>query len=271
VGETMITNDGNRKVRITATAIPDNVTPTACIYRWSANGGTINTGQFDLALINGPIVAVMDSLVRLSRTSAQTTIDGSTVEINQLASAESNLSSSKSLLYEITEISGEESEEEADTDETERHYLAVEADKATNVTTAITSYVDDDIAGPVFSSSTITLTYTPGTTVTVWCEIRGCDKSYSATLVITAYPYNTSYDPSSHSICLLKDQSIPFIGTHTFQAMLFNDYGYIKTVNFTSNEDRVSISLNGLPNGNYYINVVDEQSNIVERKLIIAN
>jgi hypothetical protein len=276
LGETEVTDDGKRKVKITAVAHPDSVKPTACIYRWSAEGGTITTKEREIftpeLAVSDHIWLVIDSLIRYKLPAIFTTIDEKAVEINQVASAVSNLSSSKSLLYEITEISDEESEEEADTDETARRYLAVEADKATNTATVITRPIDDDlIAFPVWSSSTATLTYTPGTSVTVLCEIEGCDKSYSATLAIPNYPYNTSYVPSSRSICLLKDQTLPTGSVHTYQVQLFNDYGYIKTVTFTSNETTVLIPLNSLPNGNYYINVVDEQNNIVERKLIIAN
>jgi hypothetical protein len=61
------------------------------------------------------------------------------------------------------------------------------------------------------------------------------------------------------------------IAGKNYQVHLYNDYGYVRTETFTSNDDTFSISLDNLPNGNYYINVLDDQGNIVDRKFVIAN
>jgi hypothetical protein len=277
-GETTTTAEGSYRVRITAVAAPDGVKPTSCVYHWSAEGGTITTMEElthepDIA-VSHPMWLVIDSLTRYNLPEVLTIIDEKPVKIKQVASAVSNLSPSKSTLYEVTEDDDEtdrETEENEDiTDgDTKTKYLTVEADRTSNATSAITRPEMNDWAVQIWSPNSATLTYTPGSTVTVFCEIDGC-KAYSASLKITYYPYNTSYLTATRSICLVKDQTLPAESTHTYRVQLFNDYGYVKTVSFTSNETTVSIPLNNLSAGNYYINVVDEENNIVERKLIPA-
>ncbi|MDR0680410.1 MAG: hypothetical protein LBG15_00950, partial [Dysgonamonadaceae bacterium] len=66
-------------------------------------------------------------------------------------------------------------------------------------------------------------------------------------------------------------RKIPATGTvQTYYVQLYSDQGYLKTVTFTSNQETVIIPLKGLPNGNYYINIVDVKGNVVDRKYIPA-
>jgi hypothetical protein len=84
-----------------------------------------------------------------------------------------------------------------------------------------------------------------------------------------ALPYTASYSPANRSIRLLRDQVNSAAGNvQTYRVQLYNDQGYLKTASFTSNQENVLIPLNSLSSGNYYINVMDEQGNIVDRKLI---
>jgi hypothetical protein len=268
LGETNETSDGKRTAVITALASPEG-TASSCSYNWTADGGEIYSGYtigkvWEAVHIDTYLWCLMDSVVSKARPLAVKTVNNNTLQVKQVASAASNLSSSKSLLLELSTTSEKG---------TEIEYVEVK----TGGTAATTQYslptVNPGLLPPYnLTWDYATLTYTPGTRVTVTCSITGCDRTYSATLVIESYPYSASYVPSSRSIRLTKDRTIPSVGgVQTYQAFLFNDSGYIKTVTFTSNETAVSIPLSGLPPGNYYINVVDAQGNVVERKLIPAN
>jgi hypothetical protein len=263
--------NGKRGVVITANPMPTGTDPVSCRYRWTATGGTITPGgnitgpiSGSTLMINPFILNLMNETVAAQNSLVSDTIEGNAIQVQQVASGESNLSSSKSVLLEINTSSEEE---------TSTEYITVETDG-----TSIISIENQSVSGimpiePVIGYNYAVLVYTPGNYITVTCVITSPCKPYTnPSIVIPALLYATSYTPANRSILLSKDLTIPPNGSIiNYRAMLYNDFGYIKTVNFTSNEETVLIPLNSLPNGNYYINVVDEQNNVVERKLIIAN
>jgi subtilisin family serine protease len=116
--------------------------------------------------------------------------------------------------------------------------------------------------------------------ITVSCylenpRLSGSDASPIASFTFnpSSYIYNTSYSPSNRTIILSQEQlsSSEYLGEPCqLQLHLYNDSGYISTVEFSSGESIVSIPLNSLPAGNYYINVVDCNGNVVESKAIPA-
>ncbi|MDR2056789.1 MAG: hypothetical protein LBP83_00595 [Dysgonamonadaceae bacterium] len=266
--------DGNIQMLIQAIPLPEGVKADNCTYSWRAKGGTIFTG-FDLVDpslnsastsegdIPSGVLEMMNKAILQAKSEVSGLVEGDSVQVKQYASAGTDQSSSRSAVYEVSTTTSE--------GETSAEYVSVETDGS--AVTSVNSIVPGVIGPvkPIKTQSFVILTYTPGTMVIVGCEITGCNKSYSATLTIMSWKYSCSYTPSTRSIRLDKDQSSSDEGvTHTYQVQLYNDQGYIRTTTFTSNETTVLIPLTGLPNGNYYINVLDEQNCIVERKFILA-
>jgi hypothetical protein len=250
-----------------------------CSYSWSVEGGSI---QWGIALgtrdweakelIDPKVISWMNeyttsaaSLAGLSTTPMVISASNAgTVEVRQVASVASNLSSSKSTLFEVTTMSPEK---------IDTKYVSFET--ANSSITNLPSYAItrlDDAREYQMVWDYATVTYTAGNDVTILCKITNCERVIqTATLFISSYSHIASYNPGSRTILLSKDKYIPFSGsTKKYQAQLFNDTGYIKTVNFTSDMPIVSIPLNNLPGGNYYINVLDVKGSVVDRKCIPA-
>jgi hypothetical protein len=259
--------DGNIQMRIQAIPLPEGVKAGNCTYSWRAKGGTISTGFYLVdPLLNSAstsegdipsgVLEVMNKAVLQAQGEVSGIVEGDSVQVKQYASAGTDQSSSRAAVYEVSTTTSE--------GETNTEYVSVETDGS-----AVTSV--NSIVPAIKAQSFVILTYTPGTAVTVDCSITGCNKFYSASLTIVSWKYSCSYTPSTRSIRLDKDQSPSDESvTHTYRVQLYNDQGYIRTTTFTSNETTVLIPLTGLPNGNYYINVLDEQNCIVERKFILA-
>jgi subtilisin family serine protease len=268
--------DGRIRTVIRAIPLPEGVKAGSCNYQWSAAGGTVSTGfnladPLDSALVyegNIPsrVLEMMNEAILQAKGEVSGVVENDSVQVKQYASAGTDQSSSRAAVYEVTTTTAE--------GETSAEYVSVETDgtAVTSVNSIVPSEFDVDASPFTLASwSFATLTFTPGTTVTVSCDITGCNKSYSATLTIMSWNYTCSYTPSTRSIRLDKDRSSSGGSVvHTYQVQLYNDRGYIRTTTFTSNETTVLIPLTGLPNGNYYINVLDEQNRIVERKFILV-
>jgi hypothetical protein len=268
--------DGRIRTVIRAKPFPEGVKAGSCDYQWSATGGTVSTG-FDLAdpldsalvyegNIPSRVLEMMNEAILQAKSEVSGVVEGDSVQVKQYASAGTDQSSSLAAVYEVTTTTSE--------GETRAEYVSVETDGTvvTSVNSTIAREFDVGVTFPVLATwSFATLTFTPGTTVTVSCNITGCNKSYSATLTIMSWNYTCSYTPSTRSIRLDKNRSSSGGSvTHTYRVQLYNDRGYIRTTTFTSNETTVLIPLTGLPDGNYYINVLDEENRIVERKFILA-
>jgi hypothetical protein len=271
MGEPADTKDGKKKVSIQTVANPEGTKAGSYSYKWTVRGGTIKIGLYEWDFTD----KVLDSLVYkwkeldlsvLDRPMYYKAADESTVQMKPVALASSNLSSLKSALLEVTTTSATEETTE---------YLAVEIDDAS------TTYTTNKLTGSFFEGnldfaridlqSFATLTYSPETPVTVVCEIIGCDKSYSASLYIPAYPYTASYSPADRLIRLSKNRKIQVTGAvQTYNVQLYNDQGPLKTITFTSNQETVLIPLTTLPKGNYYINIMDAKGYVVDRKYIPA-
>jgi hypothetical protein len=273
MGKPVDTNDGKKQVSIRAVASPAGTQSGSYSYNWSVEGGTIEVGMRRRYIYeDGMHIAYIDTLASkwikkdipgLEQSVSYKAEDDSEVQIKPIARASGNLSSSKSALFEVTTTSATKKTTE---------YIAVEINDASAPNTAnkwVFDVNDDFYNLKMDIESLATLTYSPTTPVTVICEIMGCEKSFSASLYIPAYPYTASYSPANRSIRLLRDQGNSAAGNvQTYRVQLYNDQGYLKTVTFTSNQENVLIPLNSLPSGNYYINVLDANGNIVDRKLI---
>ncbi|MDR0505207.1 MAG: C25 family cysteine peptidase [Dysgonamonadaceae bacterium] len=260
-------NNGTRNVEITALSLPGDSKSSNYSYKWSATGGTIIAGLKQAAVgdsftirtvpFTSLIQELMDSNTAQLQQAVADSIDGNILQVREVASAVSNLSTSKSRVFELSSTPSE--------GETATEYVAVESGSAQN------NYYSDIYYRFVDSYDSALLTFTPGITATVTCQITGCDKSYSATLVIPGYAYTSSYVPSNRSVLFVKDQNITTGGgVQTYQVQVYNDSGLVKTATFTSSQTSVSVSLSNLPAGNYYINVLDAQGNVVDRKTITA-
>jgi hypothetical protein len=270
LGKPKETADGKIAVEIRARPYPEGVKATSCVYDWNATGGSLCVGcayKYEAGYLMHDYPPFVLQLMNIATLQAQSeVINGDTIKIRPIAKATSNRSSAKSAVLEVKTISEEE---------TKTEYVSVETDETFISSLEQISYYNPylhelgEVEYSLFSWNFAHLTYTPGSNVTVHCHITGCNTNYSATLIIASCPYTVSYTPSVRSIRFAKDSSLPSDGNvHTYQVQLFNDSGYIRTDTFTSNEETILIPLNTLPNGNYYINVLDEQGNIAVRKLI---
>jgi len=79
------------------------------------------------------------------------------------------------------------------------------------------------------------------------------------------------YDPVTGMWMYLADGPIEYQETmllQTYSAYIYNDFGLVKTVSFNSSVKTVNISMNGQPAGFYYVNIVDEQGNVVSRQTV---
>ncbi|MDR2057188.1 MAG: hypothetical protein LBP83_02700 [Dysgonamonadaceae bacterium] len=253
---------GMREVILTATPSPAGVKASLCSYQWNAKGGTISTGfpVHDLTAYEGnisPDVLRMMNDAMEGQSEVSNAVGEDTVSVRRLASTSNESSPSKSAVFEVSTTSEEE---------TSTEYVALETGGTAGKTV---EQADQEYAFLPYGWNKATLTFPRGATVMVNCSITGCSTTYSASLIIASWPYICSYTPSNRCIRFDKDLSLPSDGiVHTYRVMLYNDSGYLRTATFTSSSNTLILSLADLPNGNYYINVLDEHNFIVERKVI---
>jgi hypothetical protein len=144
-----------------------------------------------------------------------------------------------------------------------------------------------------------------GGEVTVSCDfISPCNRVLKASVSMVGAAFKCSYTSDSNSITIINDTPDnsgsgsgssgggtntgtgtapgtvpagngngyydPATGTwiHIYDVYVYDSYGLVKKTTMKSNESRLSIPMNGYPNGFYYINIVDSQGNVVTRQTV---
>ena len=125
---------------------------------------------------------------------------------------------------------------------------------------------------PVENPYAITI-FPCGTGAILSCTFKTpCGDTFAASVEISAYTWSCSYSPSNRTININRAGGQGYHdNVQIYTARLFNDYGLVTTISFDSNQSSVQMPLRGLPSGNYYINVIDSQNNIIDSQYMPVN
>jgi len=146
------------------------------------------------------------------------------------------------------------------------------------------------------------LTYN-GEDVIITCQfVSPCNGSFIASVSIAKNTFTCTYTNDNHCITIINDGNSggqgsgntgntdntgpqpyhdpntgmwiypdgysDFMTPHIYSVYIYNDFGLVKTATFISTEKTVNIPMNGQQAGFYYVNIVDEQGNIVSRQTV---
>jgi hypothetical protein len=130
---------------------------------------------------------------------------------------------------------------------------------------------------PTNDPSFAVLTYNGGD-VTITCDfISPCNEKLTASVFIAGGSFTCTYINDSNIITIVNnnmdDGNTDSTGGSicpevTYRVYIYNDYGLVKTAEFSSSEKRVDISMAGYQTGFYYVNIVDEQDNVITRQTV---
>jgi hypothetical protein len=135
---------------------------------------------------------------------------------------------------------------------------------------------------PTDDPSFALLTYQGGD-VTISCSFTSpCINTLTAKVFISGANFSCSYTGATNSVTITNnDYSNPGgnsgnngttwydpVTGKTYTVYLYNDYGLVKQVKIDSMGERFTIPMDGYPRGFYYVNIVDEQGNVVTRQTV---
>lgn len=122
-------------------------------------------------------------------------------------------------------------------------------------------------------------TFPPGKDATIQCRFTSSCGELTASTFISKYgpaaapSYSASYNRSTRSVQLHReDADVPTAGQteDNYQLKLYDNFGLVRTLDFDPTERTVYLPLDGLPDGSYYVNVVDDQGEVICRQYISA-
>lgn len=154
--------------------------------------------------------------------------------------------------------------------ETESKYVVLEKEKSTPEYSLPYTPLPDIPVVPVDDPSYAIAIFPLGVDVTISCRFTTpCNEIFNASITIPGYSYGCSYNSTTQTIYVDRegedgDNEV----TKLYKATLFNEYGIIKTVSFNSNEKLISLPVNDIPNGGYYVNIMDENNNIIDSQYV---
>jgi len=159
----------------------------------------------------------------------------------------------------------------------------------------ITVYDEPELAfiPPTDDPSYAVLTYNGGD-VTITCDfISPCNKKLTASVFIAGGSFTCTYINDSNIITIINNDTdndntdtggnrcpqpyfnmtqgiwiYPLCPEVTYRVYIYNDYGLVKTAEFSSLEKRVDIPMAGHQPGFYYVNIVDEQGNVITKQTV---
>ena len=122
-------------------------------------------------------------------------------------------------------------------------------------------------------------TFPPGEDVTIRCRLTNSCGELTASTFISKYApasapsYSVSYNRSTRSVQLdRQDESGAATAQEnaSYELRLYNNFGLVRTLPFDPTERRISLPLGDLPDGSYYVNVVDSQGEVLCKQYISA-
>lgn len=268
--------DGNRCVLVKANPKP-YVTYDYFAYRWSILGGGVITPCADNPAVYHTTPEIIER-VKDGGTSvyvnADDRITGIFKEINAsmnsqiisirtvaTASGVSSLSTSSALLEVSTQAA------EQDTVVTDKRYVLLKSNPSPGI-------MESELGGipmvPADDPSYAVARFAVGAEVTIGCRFTtSCNGSFYDIITILPYSYRCGYNRSVRSIEVEREGEDGDSGNaKTYRVQLYNEYGLVKAMPFDSNSQSVSFSLENLPNGGYYVNIVDAEGNIVDSQYV---
>jgi hypothetical protein len=170
-------------------------------------------------------------------------------------------------------LKGQSFQEDIPDEEQKEEYVLLRSHEETTTPGDLMDPNDIEPNIPTNDPSYAILSYTGGD-VTIICRFESsCGESLTASVFISGTDFSCSYTNDSHSIVIVGDDTgdSGCVTDDTYTIYIYNDYGFVKQVQMKSGTSVFHILMTGYPNGFYYVNIVNEQGNVITRQTVQVN